>query len=87
MQGFSHSTSVERPWTWESVPTYSIIFDEPDHGNIRAEAFKAKFENGSQFEGQGWDRLLGKYTVQIFHLNENIDLLGWYVDERLGCNW
>ncbi|KAE9372077.1 hypothetical protein N431DRAFT_235895 [Stipitochalara longipes BDJ] len=41
--------------------TFSIIFDEPDHGDIWVEAFKAKSEDGPEFND--WDRLLGTYTA------------------------
>jgi hypothetical protein len=33
--------------------TYSVIFDEPEHGDIWIEAFKAKFEGGLLF--QDWN--------------------------------
>lgn len=43
--------------------TFSIILDEPDHGDIWMEASQAKLEGGSLFND--WDRLLGKYTVRF----------------------
>lgn len=76
MQGLATRQALKDLGHERVYHTYSIIFDEPDHGDIWVEAFKAKFENGSPFKGQDWDRLLGKYTVQISHLNEGIDLLG-----------
>ena len=54
--------------------TFSVYFDEPDHGDIWVEAFKGKFEGGKPFRGNDWERLLGKYTARKSHLRCTIDL-------------